>query len=202
MNGATGITDIHAEVRALRARVRADRRTVSLPLLVFGILTLVDSALLAVIATMPESGGAKLTLLLYWPVAGAAGLIVLRDHARRLAARAGVGGGPRSYEVVTVGFVVSLPVLALLFVPVFFVGGYWATLAWPAAILTAIALRQRDNIVYGVAVALALTGLVQGLLAATPRGSVESWTAIGLQVAAGVALILGGRMADRRARAV
>lgn len=202
MTNTAGITDVQAEVRALRHRVRSDRRTVSLPLLVFGILTLINGALLTITATIPESAGAKLTLLLYWPVAGAIGLVVLRNHARRLAARVGVGGGLRSYEAVTIGFVVSLPALALLFVPVFFVGGYWATLLWPAAILTAIALRQRNNVVYGVAVALALTGLVQGLLAATPRGSAEGWTALGLQVTAGLALILGGRVADRRAQAV
>ncbi|GAA0506478.1 hypothetical protein Ade02nite_95350 [Paractinoplanes deccanensis] len=98
-----------------------------------------------------------------------------------MAARVGVGGGPRSHDVVTVGFVVSLPVLALMFVPVFFVGGHWATLVWPAAILTAIPVRQRNNVVYGVAVTLALTGLVQDLLAATPRGSTQGWAVLGLQ---------------------
>ncbi|GIF15689.1 hypothetical protein [Actinoplanes teichomyceticus] len=202
MNGTTGVAETAAELHHLRQRVRADRQTIGLPLSVFGALTLANAALVAAHAATSQTAVAKLALLLYWPCAGAIGLLVLGWHAGRVAQRAGVGGGRRSYRPVTIGYVASLPVLAVLFVPVFFVGGYWATLEWPAAILTAISVRQRNNTLYGAAVGTALAGLAQGLFAATPHGSSGAWAAIGVEVALGVALTLAGLMASRRGRAV
>src|SRR5690349_10637922 len=94
-----------ADLEDLRARVRADRRTVSAPLVVFGALVVLHAAVLFWVATTTSGAGARHTLLfLYWPFAGALAVFVLSRHARRIAERAGVGGGPRSHRAFAVRY--------------------------------------------------------------------------------------------------
>lgn len=195
MNDTTDPAALAADVRRLREQVRADRRTVTAPLVVFGTLILCHTGLSALAAAVAGSGARHVTVLLYWPLAGAIGLFALWNHAHRLSVREGVGEGPRSYRPITLGYVVSLPVIAVLFIPVLFVGVF-ASLAWPAAILAAVAVRQRSGALKAVAGGLAGAGLIQGVLAAMQSGSGSggAWAALGLEAAAGLALLIGAAL--------
>lgn len=187
-----------ADLDGLRARVRADRRTVTAPLLVLG-----AAVVLHAVAWIVSSGAAPrhLVLLFYWPLAGAAVLFALWAHANRLARRDGVGGGPRSYRPVAVGYLVSLPVLALLFIPAYILGVF-GPLLWPAAILWAVAARQHSPTLRAVAKGLAMVGTAQLLLAligSAARGSATGWVSYSLDVLAGLGLLaLGARRAASR----
>jgi hypothetical protein len=198
MYDTTDPAAVAADVHRLRERVRADRHTVTAPLVVFGVLVL-GHAVLAGLAGLGGPVASHLIGLLYWPLAGAAGLFALWNHAHRLAVRDGVGEGPRSYRPVTIGYVVSLPVLAVLFIPAFFVGVF-APLVWPAAVLTAIGMRQHSKALRRVATLLAAAGAVQllVLLARTGSGAVYGWAALGLELVVGLAMILGARVLARR----
>jgi fucose permease len=195
------MTDL-TDVRRLRERVRADRRTVTAPLVVLGVLILGHFALSALVAAVTGPAGNHLTRLVYWPVAGAIGLAALWIHARRVAIRDGVGEGPRSYRPVTLGYLISLPVIALLVVPVLFIGVF-ASLVWPAAILLAIGIRQHSTTLKSVAKGLALAGIIEGLLAALSGavGDTAGWVVIGLEAVAGLVLVIGALVQARRARA-
>lgn len=156
------------------------------PLLVFSTLTLMHSALAAGVTAFGNPAPTHLSLLLYWPLAGAVGLSALWSYARRTSLQLGVGGGPYSYRPVALGYLISLPVIAVLFIPAFFVG-MWASLLWPAAILTAIAVRQKNNALHGIAVGLVFLGAVQGLLVA-PTWSPAVWVPIAIETAAALGL--------------
>lgn len=172
------------EMSRLRQRVRSDRRTVTAPLVTFGALIVGHLALVMLVAAVSGAPSQHLTGLLYWPVAGAVGLVALWLHARRVAARDGVGEGPRSYGPVTLGYVVSVPVLAVLFVPVLFAGIY-APLVWPAAVLAAAGVRQRSRVLRRIAEGLAFLGGLQAI--ANLIG--QPWIAIGIEGVAGLALV-------------
>jgi hypothetical protein len=194
------MTDL-TDVRRLREQVRADRRTVRAPLVVVGVLILGHVAL-SLVAAATGPAGNHLTRLVYWPVAGAIGLAVLWIHAHRVAVRDGVGEGPRSYRPVTLGYLISLPVIALLLVPVLFLGVF-ASLVWPAAILLAIGIRQHSDELKTVAKGLALAGIIEGVLAAlsTVVGDAAGWAIIALEAVAGLVLVAGALVKARRARA-
>lgn len=198
---ATLPAEVAADVDRLRQRVRADRQAVSAPLVVFGALVL-GHAVLATTVGLAGAVASHLVGLLYWPVAGAAGLVALWSHARRIAERDGVGEGPRSYRPVTLGYVVSLPLIAIFFLPALFVGVF-APLVWPAAVLFAVAVRQHSRALKRVATGLAATGAVQVLVIAvlSGYGAVAGWTVVGLELAAGLAMVIGARFAARRAPA-
>jgi len=199
MNDTTDPAVIAADVRRLRERVRADRQTVAAPLVVFGALIVGHTAL---VAALTGPAARHLALLLYWPLAGAIGLLALCSHAHRLAVREGVGEGPRSYRPVTLGYVVSLPLIAVLFIPALFVG-VWASLVWPAAILAAVAVRQHSRALKAVAAGLCAAGVVGGLLAfvQTGRGPGSAWAGLGLEAAVGLGLMIGALLTARRAPA-
>jgi len=204
MYETTDPASLAADVDRLRERVRADRHTVSAPLVVFGVLVLGHAALAGTVG-LAGAVASHLVSLLYWPLAGVAGLLALWNHAHRLAVRDGVGEGPRSYRPVTLGYVVSLPLIALLFLPALFVGVF-APLVWPAAMLYAVAWRQRSKTLRRVATGLLAAGAVQVLLTMllVRGGGTDSaagaWTVVGLEVAAGLAMVLGASIAVRRAR--
>lgn len=183
----------------LREHVRADRRTVTAPLVAFGLLIIGHVILSTLVAAATGPAGNHLTRLVYWPIAGALGLAALWAHAHRIAVRDGVGEGPRSYKPVTLGYLISLPVIALLFIPLLLLG-VWASLMWPAAILFAIGLRQRNQALKGVAKWLAAAGVVEGLLAALSLtlGDGAGWAVIVLQAVAGAALVIGALAKARR----
>jgi hypothetical protein len=179
----------------LRERVRTDRRTVTAPLLV------VLHAALWVGTVTPAAR--HLGLFLYWPLASAAGLFALWSHARRIAEREGVGEGPRSYRPVALGYLVSLPLLAILFVPAFFVGVF-APLVWPAAVLWAVARRQHSAELGRVVKLVFAAGLVQGLLVLVAgsggSGLVFGWLSVGVDLLAGAGLLVAARLTAGRAR--
>jgi fucose permease len=193
------MTDL-TDVQLLREQVRADRRTVTAPLVVFGILILGHVVVSTLVAAATGPAGNHLTRLVYWPLAGAVGLAALWIHAHRVAVRDGVGEGPRSYKPVTLGYVVSLPVIALLFIPVLFIGVF-ASLAWPAAVLLAIGIRQHSTTLKSVAKWLAAAGVLEALLAALSSVAADAagWVIIGLEAAAGLALVTGALLKARRA---
>src|SRR3569833_3040251 len=107
------------DLQRLRERVRVDRRTVSAPLLVFGVLVLGHTAI-ELLVGLASSGPSPrhLTALVYWPLAGVVGPLALWLHAHRIAVREGVGEGPRSYRPVALGSLVSLPIIAIELNPV------------------------------------------------------------------------------------
>ncbi|MFI5960381.1 hypothetical protein [Cryptosporangium sp. NPDC051539] len=187
------------DLEELRERVRSDRRTVTAPLMVFGVLVLVHFGLVLLAGAAGAPVRHSLALV-YWPVAGAVGLFVLWRHAHRVAERTGVGEGPRSYRPIAIGYLVSLPLLALLFIPAFF-AGIWAPLVWPAAILAAVGVRQRNTTLKKVAKWLAFLGAVQLLLVlvAAAVGDAAVWAAIGLGPLAGLALVGAAVVRTRRA---
>jgi hypothetical protein len=186
------------DIERLRERVRADRRTVTAPLIVFGGLILVH-AVLALLASSAGAGSRHLIALSYWPLAGAAGLLLLWIHAHRLAEREGVGEGPRSYRPLTFGYLVSLPLLALFLLPAFFLG-VWAPVVWPAAILFAVGVRQRNQTLKKVGKGLAAAGAVQLLLVlvAAAAGAGAAWAAFAVGPVAGLALIAAAFLMQRR----
>ena len=188
------------ELDRLRQQVRADRRTVTAPLVVFGLLGVLHAA---VWLAAPTQAARHLGLLLFWPLAGAAGLLALWLHARRIAERQGVGEGARSYRPIALGYLISLPVLALLFVPAL-IAGVFAPLVWPAAVLWAAAIRQHSAELRTAAKLLAAAGLGQGLLvmvAATDRASmVLSSLALGIDLLAALGLLIAAWRITGRAR--
>jgi hypothetical protein len=187
------------DLQQLRERVRVDRRTVSAPLLVFGVLVLGHSALEWLVAQVSNGPSPRhLTALVYWPLAGAVGLLALWMHARRVAAREGVGEGPRSYRPVALGYLVSLPVIAILLIPALFVGVF-APLVWPAAIFLAIGVRQHNQTLKSVAKALCALGVAQGLLLFVTATLAGAWVMLGVEVVAGLGLVAGAIAAARRA---
>lgn len=186
-----------ADLDRLRARVRADRRTVSAPLLVFGALILLHALALVLLGVATDSAGARHSVLfVFWPVAGAVAVLALSRQARRIAERDGVGGGLRSYRQLTVGYFVSLPLIVLLILPVI-VFGMIASLLWPAMMLAAVAKRQHNRTLRWAAVAVALAGGVEFVL---DLGAVD-WMPLIVEVLAGAGLLIGSVVATRRAPA-
>jgi hypothetical protein len=185
-----------ADLDQLRARVRADRRTVSAPLLVFGALILVHALALVLLGATDSAGARHSVLFVFWPVAGAIAVLALSRQARRIAERDGVGGGPRSYRQLTVGYFVSLPLIVLLILPVI-VFGMIASLLWPAMMLAAVAKRQHNRTLRWAAVAVALAGGVEFVL---DLGAVN-WVPLIVEVLAGAGLLIGSAVATRRAPA-
>jgi hypothetical protein len=194
-------TAVPADLRdmdQLRERVRTDRQTVTAPLFVFGLLGVLH-AVTWIAAVTPASR--HVGLYFFWPLASAAGLFALWLHARRIAERQGVGEGPRSYRPVAIGYLVSLPLLAALFVPAFFVGVF-APLVWPAAVIWAAAIRQHSAGLRRAAELTAAAGLVQGLLVVvaggTGAGVVFGWLSVGVDLLAAVGLLIAARLTAGR----
>jgi hypothetical protein len=196
-------TAIPADLRdlhRLREKVRTDRRTVAAPLVVFGLLGVLHTAVW-IAAVTPASR--HVGLYFFWPLASAAGLFALWLHARRIAERQGVGDGPRSYRPIAIGYLISLPLLAALFVPAFFVGVF-APLAWPAVVIWAAAIRQHSAELRRAAKLMSAAGLVQGLLVmvawGTGAGIVLGWLSVGVDLLAAVGMLIAARLTAGRAR--
>jgi hypothetical protein len=187
----------------LRARVRADRRATSGPLLVFGGLVVGYAAVGPVLGDA-GTGGRHLGLLVFWPVLTVGALLGLWWGSRRRAVRDGVGEGRPSYRTLTVGYVVAQVAIVVVFVPVLFVGVF-LPLVWPGAVLAAIGVWQRNRV---LALLGAATGVVGGLESAffvvvVVRHDVpEAWAWVQSLVyaLAGLALLGAGVVARRRER--
>ncbi|WP_045747511.1 hypothetical protein [Actinoplanes rectilineatus] len=145
-----------------------------------------------------------LSLLLFWPLAGAVGLFALWLHGRRIAARDGIGEGSRSYRPIALGYLVSVPVLALTFVPAFLAGAF-APLVWPAAILLAAAIRQHSAALRRAATLVAADGLLQGLLVliawSTGSGTVIGRLSLGVDLLVAIGMLIAAMFTSGVTRA-
>ncbi len=189
---AIAADELIQQVGDLRRRARGDRRATSVPLLVFGAITLLDALLRSVL----DPGGDAVLLLL-----APAGFVVVALYYRRRELSTGVGGRTRPYALAAVVTVVTLP-LVLLF------GAYELV----GVGLLAIALTQRNwylgawAVVYGVigglealaAVSNRLYGAADALGFARARDGYFSWSSSLVYGALGVALIGAGVYARRR----
>jgi hypothetical protein len=122
-----GAAEAWYEAQRLSAQARGDRRPSSVPLLVFGVLTLMAAPFMNEQLSLWSLG--------YWLVAGPAGFLAIAWLYRRRRLRAGVGSGRGSYAkaaVVLLGaFVLAVP---LWIVPVPAI----------AVFLAVLAIRQRN----------------------------------------------------------
>jgi hypothetical protein len=139
-------TDARALLRdteRLRRRTRGDRHASSVPLLIFGTLTLI-SALLALPALWPWGD-------LFWLLAGPAGFLATGWWYRRQQARSGVGEGRGSWTVAGVSTLLAFVLLPLVWI---------APLPVVAAGLLVLAALQRNRY---LAASAAVLGLLGGL---------------------------------------
>lgn len=151
---------IIGEVERLKARVRADRWATSLPLFVFGVLTLLSS--------LVDEAGPIDVAWSYWVVAAPLGFVFIAWYERRRAVRWGVGEGPVRYGVaaivVFIAFYLPIPPFVTEFAPLAVVG----------FALLVVAVLQRD--VY-LALSAAVLGVVGGF-------EVFGWASQGLSMIA------------------
>ena len=185
----------------LRARVRADQRATSAPMLVFGALIVAYAAIGGLYAGQLHAGGRHLTLLVYWPLATMVGLVALWWSARRRAGQDGVGEGQRTYRSATRAYLVALALILVLFLPVLFVGVF-IPLIWPAAVLVVIAAWQRNRLLGTWGAAIGLVGGAEGtlVLANPDLGPAWWWLQPVVYTALGLALVAGGLVIRRRER--
>jgi hypothetical protein len=123
-----------AELDRLRMRVRAARRAGSIPLLVFGLTTLVFATYDGLVSYyfVPAP--------LYWPLASLVALLVLWPIERFRLRRSGVGEGRFTYRRAAAVLVTVLVAGNLLwFLPIL------RMLLWPATVLTILALWQHHR---------------------------------------------------------
>lgn len=208
-NGRTGLemagTEPHQllpDLDRLRARVRADQRATSAPLLVFGALIVAYAAIGGIYAGQLHAEGRHLTLLVFWPLATTIGLVALWWSARRRAAQDGVGEGQRTYRSATRAYLLALVLILVLFLPVLFIGVF-TPLIWPAAVLVAVASWQRNRLLGTWGAAVGVVGGAEGLvvMANQDLGPVWGWLQPVVYVALGLALVAGGLVIRRRERA-
>jgi len=180
------------QVGGLRRRARGDRRATSVPLLVFGAITLLDAVLRSVLDPVGDA-----LLLLLAP----AGFAFVALCYRRREVALGVGGRTRPYAIAAVVTLVTLPV-------VFLFGAYELV----GLGLLVIALTQRNwylgafAVVYGVvgglealgAISNRLYGASEALGFARARDGYFSWSSSLVYGTLGVALVGAGLYARRR----
>jgi hypothetical protein len=130
-----------ADAERLRRRARGDRHASSVPLLIFGALTVVG-ALLALPALWPWGDW-------YWLLAGPAGFLAVGWWYRRQQARSGIGEGRGSYAVAGVCTLLVFVLLPLLWI---------APLPVVAAGLLVVAVLQRNRYLAAWAAVLGLLG--------------------------------------------
>jgi hypothetical protein len=132
-----------SEAHRLSGRARGDRRASSVPLLAFGLLTIVSAPLMNTFS---------LWRLFYWVIAGPAGLVFIAWYYRRRRIRTGTGSGRGSYARAALlllgSFVLLIP---LLVVP----------LPAVAAVLAVLAVRQRNAYLGLCAVCFGLVGALE-----------------------------------------
>jgi hypothetical protein len=186
----------------LRARVRADQRATSAPMLAFGALIVGYAAIGGLYAGQLHAGGRHLTLLIYWPLATAVGLVALWWSARRRAGQDGVGEGRRTYRGATRAYLVALLLIVVLFLPVLFIGVF-TPMIWPAAVLAAVAAWQRNRLLGIWAAAIGVAGGAEGVYVIANQGLGSGWWWLQpvVYTALGLALLAAGLVIGRRERA-
>lgn len=186
----------------LRARVRADQRATSAPMLAFGTLILGYAVLGGLYAGRMSAGGRHSTLLLYWPLATILGLVVLWRSARRRAGQAGVGEGRRSYRSATRGYLIALVLIVVLGLPILFIGVF-TPMVWPAAVLVALACWQRNRLLGAWAAGIGVVGGAESGYVIANHGLSSAWWWLQpvVYTALGLALVVAGVVIGRRERA-
>ncbi|HEV2376089.1 MAG TPA: hypothetical protein VGS19_28460 [Streptosporangiaceae bacterium] len=193
--------DVAQELERLRARVRADRRDTSMPMLVFGGLVTFFAAAGLAAGRLPASGR-HVTLLLFWPVFTIVALQVLWRISRRRALREGVGESRPSYRTMLAGYLAGLLLVTVVFTPVLF-AGVFVPMVWPAAVLTAIALWQRNRALGVLAVGVGVAGVLETYYVVVHRGVPQDWLWLQSVVYAvvGLGLLSAGLAVRHRERA-
>jgi len=126
---ATTAHDVLGDVRAVRQRVRGDRRATSVPLLIFGTITLIE----AFLRPFVHASVNDIVAVVLAPLGFAAVAIFYRRHEVSI----GVGSPTRAYGLTGLGLALALTIflgLILLF----------GTFAVVGVGLLIIALRQRN----------------------------------------------------------
>ncbi|HEY3502059.1 MAG TPA: hypothetical protein VGN37_04615 [Actinocatenispora sp.] len=183
----------------LRARVRADQRVTSAPMVAFGALILGYAVLGGLYAGQLPAGGRHLTLLVYWPLATVIGFVVLWRSERRRAEKEGVGAGRRTYGSATRRYLIALVLIVVLFIPVLFVGVF-APMIWPAGVLAAIASWRHDRPLGIWAAVIGVTGGAESVYVIANGGLSAGWWWLqpAVYTALGLALVIGGLVINRR----
>jgi hypothetical protein len=187
-----------ADAGEVRHRVRGDRRATSVPLLVFGAITVV----VAVLRLVGGGGGLRVDVPLGL-VAVPTGFVVVALYYRRHQVATGIGAGTRPYVMAALA-----AVAVIVLVPLALVFGVYAT---AGLALLVIAVRQRNlhlgvwAVVYGVVGSLETFDLVSNRLytAADALGLFRaqdgyfSWAPSLVYGALGAALVGAGLRASR-----
>lgn len=198
----TDTNQLLPDLNRLRTRVRAHQRATSAPMLVFGALIVAYAIIGGLCAGQLGTGGRHRTLLVYWPLMTAVGLVALWWSARRRTRRDGVGEGRRTYRNATSRYLVALVLIVVLFLPVLFVGVF-APMVWPAAVLAAIASWQRKRLLGTWAAVIGVVGGAEAVYVIANQGLDAAWWWLQPVVYAvfGLALVVGGLLVGRRERA-
>jgi hypothetical protein len=186
----------------LRARVRADQRATSAPMLAFGALIVGYAVVGGLYAGQLQAAGRHLTLLLYWPPATTVGLLALWWSARRRAGQDGVGEGRRTYRSANRAYLVALVLLVALGIPVLFIGVF-TPMVWPAAVLAGVAFWQRNRLLGNWAAAILVAGGAESGFVIANHGLSHAWWWLQpvVYTVLGLALVAGGLVIGRRERA-
>jgi hypothetical protein len=202
----TDANQLLPDLDRLRARVRADRRATSTPMLAFGALILTYAAIVGVGAGHLQAAGRHSTLLLYWPLATAVGLVALWWSERRRAGQDGVGEGQHTYRSATRAYLAGLTLSAVLFIPALFIVlfiGVFTPMVWPAAVFAALAAWQRNRLLGAWAAAIGVLGGAESVYVIADNGLNPTlwWLQPVVHTALGLALVTAGLVISRRERA-
>jgi hypothetical protein len=129
------------DAERLRRRARGDRHASSVPLLIFGALTVISAPL--TLSTLWPAGG------WYWLLAGPIGFLATGWWYRLQQSRSGIGEGRGSYTIAGVSTLLAFVLLPLVWI---------APLPVVAAGLLVIAALQRNGYLAACAVVLGLLG--------------------------------------------
>jgi hypothetical protein len=186
----------------LRARVRADQRATSAPMLAFGALIVGYAPIGGLFAGQLHAEGRHLTVLLYWPLATTVGLVALWWSARRRAGQDGVGEGRRTYRSAIRAYLIALVLIVVLCIPVLFIGVF-TPMIWPAAVLAAVASWQRNRLLGTWAAAIGAAGGLESVYVIVNQGLSSGWWWLQpvVYAALGLAMVAGGLVIGRRERA-
>jgi hypothetical protein len=139
-------TDALKDVERLRRLSEADRRASSVPLVVFGVLTIISAPLV--------SDGLTVWSFFYWLIAGPAGFLLIAAWFRRRRLRYGIGSGKGSYLKTGLVLLISFVLVPFLWIIPF------VTIA---IALFVIAVRQRNTYLAVCAVAFGVLGELEGI---------------------------------------
>ena len=149
----TTTQDVIDELEKVRRRTRADRRVSSVPLLTFGVFTLVDAAIRA--ASNPYRS-------MYWVLAAPAGFAFVAWYYRRHEASVGVGSDSDTYRWWALGVLAALMLAPFLVL-------FGAPQGLIAIGLVTIAVRQNNVYLGAWAAVYGVVGVLDGWYVVTNR---------------------------------